>query len=246
MGSPQAEGSSAERPQLKVTIARSFSVARYAVTRSEFESFVKAAGYPVADSCFVWVGPRVQNTKGASFRSPGFTQDDRHPAVCINWTDAQAYVAWLTKITGRSYFLLSEAQREYVTRAGSTTAFWWGNSIVPAQANYNGNAVYKGGGSLGEYRQRTVAVDSFAANPWGLYNVHGNVWEWTMDCWTDTNSGNPGDGSARLTGKCDQRVIRGGSWNNEPYFLRSAFRYYYPARDRFNYQGFRVARDSGP
>ena len=141
-----------------------------------------------------------------SWRAPGFAQDDRHPVVCVNWNDAKAYAEWLSSKTGKTYRLLSEAEREYVTRAGTTTPFWWGTSITPQQANYNGNFLYAGGGSKGEYRQRTVPVDSFEPNPWGLYNVHGNVWEWTEDCWNASNSGNPGNGSARTTGDCRLRV----------------------------------------
>jgi formylglycine-generating enzyme required for sulfatase activity len=95
--------------------------------------------------------------------------------VCVNWNNAKAYAAWLSSSTGKTYRLLSEAEREYVTRAGSSTPFWWGSSVSTAQANYNGNYIYAGG-SKGEYRKATVAVDSFAANAWGLFNVHGNVW----------------------------------------------------------------------
>jgi formylglycine-generating enzyme required for sulfatase activity len=132
--------------------------------------------------------------------------------VCVNWYDAKAYATWLSKTTGNDYRLLSDAQREYVTRAGTTTPFWWGTSITPAQANYLGTQVYSGGGSLGEFRRRTVPVDSFEPNPWGLFNVHGNVWEWAEDCWNDSNSFNPGDGTSRTQmGSCDRRVTRGGS-----------------------------------
>jgi formylglycine-generating enzyme required for sulfatase activity len=97
-----------------------------------------------------------------------------------------------------------------VTRAGTTTPFWWGSSISPNQANYDGNY--------------TVSVDSFEANPWGLFNVHGNVMEWTEDCWHDSNQGNLGNGSARTTDDCYRRVVRGGSWVINPQYLRSASR----------------------
>jgi formylglycine-generating enzyme required for sulfatase activity len=154
---------------------------------------------------------------------------------------------WVSRKTGKSYRLLSEAEREYVTRAGTTTPFWWGSSITPKQANYDGSAdPYKGGGSTGEYRQRTVPVDNFQPNPWGLYQVHGNVWEWTEDCWNDTNIGNPGDGSARAKGDCSRRVVRGGSLVSGPRYLRSADRYGGFADNRARYRGFRLARTLAP
>jgi formylglycine-generating enzyme required for sulfatase activity len=153
----------------------------------------------------------------ASWHAPGFFQDDSHPVVCIKLDDAKAYAGWLVQITGKPYRLLSEAEREYVARAGTTTPFWWGSSITPAQANYDGRLVYKGGGSKGEWRKSTVPVGSFEANPWGLYNVHGNVWEWCEDFWHDNYSSAPLDGSAWLrAGDDSRRVIRGGSWYNGP------------------------------
>jgi formylglycine-generating enzyme required for sulfatase activity len=182
-----------------------------------------------------------------SWRSVGFTQDDRHPVVCINWNDAKAYAAWLSSKTGKNYRLLSEAEREYVTRAGTTTPFWWGSSISPDQANYDGSAdPYKGGGTEGEYRKGTVAVDSFEGNPWGLFNVHGNVREFTEDCWNDSNTGNPGDGTVRTIGACDRRVVRGGSWFVDPRRLRAAFRFGNPSNYRGSDLGFRLARTLNP
>ena len=97
----------------------------------------------------------------------------------------------MSALTGKTYRLLSEAEREYVTRVGSTGPFWWGAAISTDQANYNGTIAYAGGVN-GEWRKATVPVDSFSANPWGLYHVHGNVWEWTEDCWNEKNAGNPG------------------------------------------------------
>ena len=161
--------------------------------------------------------------------------------INVNWDDAKLYIDWLNAKTGKTYRLLSEAEREYVTRAGTTTPFWWGSPITPKQANYDGNYTY-GGGTKGEYRNRTVPVDSFEANPWGLFNVHGNVWEWTEDCWNDSNQGNPGNGSARTTGYCLARVIRGGSWRLVPEILRAASRLENYSLTRNDYTGFRLTR----
>ena len=165
--------------------------------------------------------------------------------INVSWHDAKAYVAWLSAKTGKAYRLLSETEREYMTRAGTVTPFWWGTSISTDQANYNGNFSYLGGGAKGPYRLRTLPVDNLPANPWGLHHVHGNVWEWTEDCWNDSNLGNPGDGSARLTGDCTRRVVRGGSFYNIPSWLRSARRHWFSAVMRNPVLGFRVARALG-
>jgi formylglycine-generating enzyme required for sulfatase activity len=135
-----------------------------------------------------------------------------------------------------------------VTRAGTTTPFWWGSSITPKQANYDGSAEpYKGGGSKGEYRKKTVPVDSFSSNPWGLHNVHGNAWEWTQDCRNESNSGNPADGNARTTGDCSSRVLRGGSWESNPEDLRAASRLWLITNARIiNGIGFRLGRTLTP
>jgi formylglycine-generating enzyme required for sulfatase activity len=141
---------------------------------------------------------------------------------------------------------LSEAEREYAARAGTTTPFWWGSSITPEQANYNGGAdPYKGGGAKGEYRGKTLPVKSFKPNPWGLYQVHGNVWEWVEDCWIDNYNGASTDGSARTTGACTSHVLRGGSWISDPRNLRAACRSGFLI-SRGNYVGLRVARTLNP
>ena len=156
----------------------------------------------------------------------------RHKGLC----------SWLFSVTGKPYRLLSEAEREFVARAGSVTAFWWGNTISTDQANYDGRVTYAGG-PTGEWRNSTVAVDRFLANAWGLHNVHGNVWEWTADCWNEKNAGNPGDGTARSGADCSVRVVRGASFNNFPHTLRSARRESELADNRLTTFGFRVARD---
>lgn len=235
MGSPATEPereswqNGTESPQLKVRISRPFAVGKFAITFDEWDACVAGGGcngYRPADQDW---------GRG------------KRPVINVNWNDGKAYASWLSSKTGKSYRLLSEAEREYVTRAGTTTPFWWGSSISPTQVNYHGHATpYQGGGSKGEYRARTVPVDSFAANPWGLYNVHGNVWEWTEDCWNDNHSGNPGNGSARTSGDCGRRVLRGGSWVDIPLYLRSAYRNWNSADYRGYIIGFRLARTLGP
>ena len=220
MGSPADEQGRKdyEGPQHRVTISKPFAVGKYEVTRGQFAAFVDAIGYDA----------------GSCWRNPGFTQTDTHPVVCVSWHDAKAYIEWLST-TGQNYRLLSEAEWEYVARAGTTTAYHFGATISPSQANYGKN---NGG---------TTEVGSYPANAFGLHDVHGNVWEWVEDCMhlRDYN-GAPSDGSAwtsdRDDGEYHVRVLRGGSWAGNLSYLRSADRFDYLARDRYNYIGFRIAR----
>jgi formylglycine-generating enzyme required for sulfatase activity len=227
MGSPEKEEERFDdEAPVPVTIARPFAVGRFALTFDQWDACVADGG-----------------CKGYRPADEGWGRGNR-PVIKVSWDDAKAYAEWLSRKTGKTYRLLSEAEREYVTRAGTTTPFWWGSSITPKQANYDGNYTY-GGGTIGEYRARTVPVDSFEANPWGLFNVHGNVWEWTADC-CDSNQGNPANGSARTTGDCTRRVVRGGSWRYGPQGLRAAVRDGIPSDYRFYNLGFRLARTLNP
>jgi formylglycine-generating enzyme required for sulfatase activity len=242
MGASTSEEVATEREDhVLVNIARPFAVGRFAVTKGEFAAFVASADHNTDGVCYDLSTSEPKGQADRDWRSPGFAQNDSHPVVCVNWNDAKAYVAWLAASTGKGYRLLTETEREYVTRAGSITPFWWGSTITTGQANYNGNVTY-GGGSKGERRKMTVPVDSFLPNPWGLFNVHGNVWDWTEDCWNSANAGNPGDGDPRLTGDCSLRVLRGASWNNYPHTLRAARREKEPLNARTSRVGFRVAR----
>jgi formylglycine-generating enzyme required for sulfatase activity len=194
MGSPanEKERFDDEGPQHAVTIGRPFAVGKTHVTVDQFRVFATERGYSAHSGC--------------DWRNPGFRQDGSHPVVCVSWDDANAYAQWLAQKTGKSYRLPSEAEWEYAARAGTTAPFWWGSSITPAQANYDGTYVYAGGGSKGEYRQGTVPGDSFKPNPWGLYNVHGNALQWTADCWHKNYTGAPADGSA-WTAACDGNPV---------------------------------------
>ena len=133
--------------------------------------------------------------------------------INVSWDDAQAYVAWLSKETGQPYRLLSEAEWEYAARAGTTTRYSWGDDPpTPEQANFGRNV------------GKTTEVGTYPPNPWGLHDMHGNVWEWVEDCWNESYQGAPSDGSAWTSGDCSRRVLRGGSWVNDPEYLRSADR----------------------
>src|SRR6516225_10209840 len=229
MGSPDSEEERIEEegPQHRVTFGKAFGVGRFAVTFEEWDACVADGG------------------------CNGYTPSDegwgrgRRPVINVSWDDANTYAGWLSRKTGKTYRLLSEAEREYVTRAGTTTPFWWGTSISTQQANYNGNYTY-GTGAKGVSRRQTVLVDSFQPNSWGLYQVHGNVWEWTEDCWHNNYFGAPSDGAAWTSGDCSDRVIRGGAWYFYPWLLRAAFRLGNSADGRENVVGFRLGRTLTP
>ena len=160
--------------------------------------------------------------------------------INVSWDDAVAYASWLSEETGEEYRLPSESEWEYAARAGTTTRYSWGPNLGRNRANCIAC------GSRWD-ADRTAPVGSFAANPWGLHDVHGNVSEWVQDCWHVNYRGSPDDGSAwqRRRG-CgfgfDRRVLRGGSWAGHWRDLRSAYRRWIAARDRYNTVGFRVSR----
>ena len=229
MGSPDDEPdrNKNEGPQHNVTFASQFAVGRYAVTFDEWDACVAAGG------------------------CEGYNPSDqswgrgRRPVIHVSWNDAQTYVAWLSHTTGKPYRLLTEAEREYVTRAGTATPFWFGATITLEQANFDGKHPYNNG-PIGVGRAKTLPVNSFAPNPWGLYQVHGNVWDWVEDCFNESYVGAPSDGSAWMSGECDKHVLRGGAWIDQPRFLRSAFRLRDVTTRRYDLQGFRVARTLSP
>ena len=248
MGAPAGEEESgdAERPQHEVRIDYAFALGQHTVTVDAFKAFVAETNHDTGKSASVWNGKEWKDTPGKGWRDPGFAQTGAHPVCCVNWEDAQAFLAWLNKkagLAGRpdAYRLPSEAEWEYACRAGMTTPFSFGATISTAQANYDGNHTY-GSGKKGEYRKQTMPVGSFPANPFGLHEMHGNVWEWCQDCWNDSYNGAPSDGSAWTTGDCSSRVLRGGSWGGSPGWLRSAIRSGSYPTVRFINGGFRLAR----
>lgn len=230
MGSPpdEPERVDNEGPRHEVTITKPFAIGRFAVTFEEWD---------MAQADKDW-----QSVTGLAPRKPkhqGRGRVDR-PVVDVSWNDAKAYTKWLSHKTGKDYRLPSEAEWEYSCRAGTTTPFWWGETITPEQANYNGNFPYAGG-EKGEYRGKTLPVKSFDPNPWGLYQVHGNVWEWCED---DRRSYGSSDPVADPVGSLDsaQRALRGGSWLSGARYVRAADRGAVARDYRDNRFGFRCAR----
>ena len=218
-----------ELPQHWVGIEKPIAMGRYPVTVGEWRVFVASTGWRPSGE--------------TDWDAPGFAQTDRHPVVGVNWFDAIRYVRWLSEATGKSYRLPSEAEWEYACRAGTKTAFSFGDRITTDQANYDGNFTYNGG-PRGEYRRGTTPVGMFPANPWGLFDMHGNVWEWVQDVVHDNYHGAPLDGGAwEEDGDQARRILRGGSWLYNPRYLRSALRNGFSAALSNDIVGFRIVRD---
>ena len=218
------DGDSDERPVHEVAIGAPFAVGRYEVTFAEWDTCARDGGCPrgegIADDRWRW-------GRG------------RRPVIHVSWDDAKRYVRWLSRKTGKPYRLPSESEWEYAARAGTQTAYSWGDEIGVNRAScYSCGSQWDGG--------RTAPAGSFGANAWGLHDMHGNVWEWVEDCWNDRYAGAPADGSAWQRGTCDERVLRGGSWSNQPSYLRAADRGRLTSGDRNYISGFRVARTLAP
>ncbi len=233
MGSPESEKGrfDTEGPRHRVTIGSPFAVGVYEVMFAEWDACVAAGG-----------------CGGYRPEDEGWGRGSR-PVIDVSWEDAREYVRWLSRETGEEYRLLTDAEWEYVARAGTTTARYWGERET-GQCRYGNGA---DAAALAEYPDwttvscsdgyiRTAPVGLFEPNGFGLYDVLGNVWEWTQDCWNGSYSGAPADGSAWSSGDCSVRVLRGGSWGGSPRALRSANRIRDTAGSRSYYSGFRVAR----
>ena len=224
MGSSSSESGryDDEGPQHPVRITSPFAAGKFEVTFDEWDACVRDRG------C-------TQNPS-----DQGWGRGKR-PVINVSWEDAKSYIQWLSRRTGKSYRLLTEAEWEYVARAGTTTAFSFGNSISPQQANYATTNSYAGS-SVATTPRNTVTVGSYAPNAFGLYDVHGNVFEWTEDCFNANYNGAPSDGTAWMSGDCGRRVLRGGAWVSLPQLLRSAYRNGDDPAGRGSGFGFRLAR----
>ena len=241
MGDLSGKGEEDERPVRTVTISRPIAMGKYPVTFEEYDRFVNG---------------RI-NEKRQDFlaRLKVFFQEPVHkphdygwgrgtrPVIDVSQGDAKAYAVWLSEQTGKRYRLPSEAEWEYAARAGTTTEYSWGDNIACEQARYGRRAR----GECSNSRDGTVAVGSFAANPFGLYDLHGNVWEWVEDYWHNNYEGAPSDGSAWTTGGVKSlAVVRGGYFESMPWALRSAYRSYTrPSYSRYFF-GFRLVQDLNP
>jgi formylglycine-generating enzyme required for sulfatase activity len=249
MGAQYAEGGDDEMPIHRVRIWHNFAIGRYEVTRSEFKAFVSATGYRIDGPCRYLDLEKSdwEESDLANYGNSWFPQNDDHPAVCVNWHDAKAYVAWLTGVTGKLYRLPSEAEWEYAARGGASTRYHFGTSYGDICIYGNGSDAdfpfkWRNDDCVDGYPWGTARAGSYRPNAFGLYDTIGNAKEWLEDCWNDSYDGAPVDGTPWITGQCRSRVIRGGSWLNDPRYLRSAARLRTYAGYRKYDHGFRVVR----
>ena len=240
------EGIRKSAPAREATIGQAFAVGTYAVTRAEYSMFVRETGRSREPGCYVWKEHQWTQDLERDWRDPGFRQTDRDPVVCVNWGDAQAYVRWLNSQVhlphgGNSgndgpYRLMSLAEAEYAAGSGATTAYSWGPLARRDRANYGADRCFPcqpatQGADRWLY---TSPVGSFPANGFGLYDMSGDVWQWTDGCYPHRNP--------PPTAQCRFGVVRGGSWLVNPEYLRLA-EYAVLDRQNRNYEtGFRVAR----
>jgi formylglycine-generating enzyme required for sulfatase activity len=253
MGSPDGEPDRPEDPIRDIHIGYSFAVGRTSVTNAQFGDFVAATGYKTQKGCGVIGAGGFRVVAEADWRDPGYGRPPKpdEPVVCVSWRDAKAYAAWLTKITGMHYRLLSEAEWEYAAKAGSTTKFPWGNSPEDAckYANlYDKSAVVLkmpyAAPNCSDGFVEVAPVASFPPNRFGLYDMTGNTWQWVEDCYLYQYPEWPVDGSAiEVYSACPLRSIRGGSWGTRVDRLRPSWRGRDPETRMNILFGFRVARD---
>ena len=224
MGLPESEEKRFrdESPQHKVTVP-AFYMGKYPVTQQQ------------------WLAVSFLNDINRELKPmPSGFKGDNHPVEQVSWEDAVEFCKRLSKCTGRRYRLPSEAEWEHACRAGTTTPFHFGETLTAELANYRATSTY-GSGPKGKDRRQTTDVGSFPANAFGLHDMHGNVWEWCLDHWHENYEGAPIDGSAWVSdGESKKRVVRGGSWYNDPRGCRSAYRYYPYLVKRNHHTGFRV------
>jgi formylglycine-generating enzyme required for sulfatase activity len=240
-----------EAPQHKVKVAETFAIGRFEVTRDQYAAFVNETGYRGSGRCVTFEQNIPKERENRSFLMPGYVQGGNHPAVCVSWTDAQAYVAWLSRSTGKAYRLPSEAEYEYAARAGGTARYAFGDDASDLCRFANGadqSAKNAGLPQDASYMPCndgyafTAPVGSRAPNAFALHDLIGNVWEWTADCYADDYSSAPSDVAIRSLANCAMRTVRGGDWFSGPSSLRPAVRAKAGPDAHHDDIGFRVVR----
>jgi formylglycine-generating enzyme required for sulfatase activity len=245
MGSPESELERFDDERQHEVQVAIFALGKYTVTVGQFKRFMEATVYRTeaeeGGGCYYWTGSRSEwkQDPNKNWQNPGFSQTENYPVVGVSWNDAMAYVNWLNGQTGQQYRLPTEAEWEYACRAGTTTPFYFGETISTDQANYNGNYIY-GKGCKEFNRQKAVEVGQFPANAWGLHDMHGNIGEWTCSIYDENYGGS--EQCCAEPGTGGPRVLRGGSWVSKPGWLRAAFRGRLVPVTPYYLWGFRLAR----
>jgi formylglycine-generating enzyme required for sulfatase activity/DNA-binding winged helix-turn-helix (wHTH) protein len=258
MGSPkdQRGRQSDEGLPRRVVIPRRIAIGKFEVTVDQFYAFATETGMAVGEACQIIVrfdgrGRSPWGPPEASFRQPGFDVSGSQPVVCISWHEAQAYMAWLSRRTGKPYRLPTEAEWEYAARAGTSTMYSFGDDETALCsyarfADLGSGFEWRGGCRSDTVAPGPIPVGSLRPNPWGIFDMHGNAWEWVEDCWTPNASEMPTDGSAfSRPGGCELGVMRGGGWAAPYTKLRSATRWPTRATSHYHHLGFRVALSLG-
>jgi formylglycine-generating enzyme required for sulfatase activity len=246
-----------EGPRREITISYSFAIGRFEVTQAQYRTFIETSGYEASVGCFMWNGVSADFIDAHGWEDPDYGRPpaDDEPVACLNWTHVDAYVSWLAAHTGQPYRLVSEAEWEYVARAGrsSDTSYVWGED--ESEVCLHGNVLDQSAARAQPELPMPAApcddgypgiapVGQFSANPFGVYDITGNVWEWLQDCYVMPYPDDaPTDGSAYINEECERRAVRGGSWISTMFWQRPTFRGRDPEDLTSRIFGLRVARD---
>ncbi len=239
MGDTFGDGDKDEKPVHEVCV-RDFYLGKNEVTVGGFSKFVNDTGYRTeaenGDGCYIWTGSKWDKKSDANWRNPGFSQNDNHPAVCVSWNDAQSFLSWLSKKSGKGYRLPTEAEWEYAARSGGKAEKWAGTNSENELGNY---AWYNANSG-----SKTHPVGQKQPNGLGIYDMTGNVWEWCSDWYGEKYYGESPRDNPQGPGSSSFRVLRGGSWSNSNQNSRAASRFRFNPDNRYSSDGFRVAVSS--
>ena len=243
---PDEKGREPDEGPIQKVQVKAFAIGKYEVTKAQWRVFVQQSGHPTSSECLTWAGDGYDKPPLLSWQETGFVQTDNHPVVCISWQDAKAYAQWLSKASAKSYRLPTEMEWEYAAKAGQgLVPFPWPSGDSPCnRANFADQSLLPLHpqwrlGACGDGFEFTSPVGSFAANPWGIFDMQGNAMEWVSSCYATAIQT-----QAEKNSECAKRVIKGGGWDMTEKYLRNAYRGRAGERIRTTGIGFRVVRDA--
>jgi formylglycine-generating enzyme required for sulfatase activity len=242
---PDEKGRESDEGPVQKVQVKSFAIGKYEVTKAQWRIFVQQSGHPTSSECLTWAGDGYDKPPQLSWQETGFMQTDNHPVVCVSWQDAKAYTEWLSKVASKPYRLPTEMEWEYAAKAGQgLVPFPWPSNESPCtRANFADQSLATLHpqwrlGNCSDGFEFTAPVGSFAAHPWGVFDMHGNAMEWVSSCYATAMQTQTVKNS-----ECAKRVIKGGGWDMSEKFLRNAYRGRAGERIRTTGIGFRVVRD---